>query len=145
MFAQSAAAHLLVDIKMSVNAPAFVATRQKLTYQVVADDLANDSAFGIVVTDTLPSSVAFVKASGTGWNCSESKLKVTCSAEQTVAGPNIITIDVTAPATAGPITSSVTVASLGSFDPNSANDNASATTRSEERRVGKESRSRMTT
>jgi uncharacterized repeat protein (TIGR01451 family) len=128
MIAQTAAAHLLVDIKMSVNAPAFVATRQKLTYQVIADDLANDSAFGVVVTDTLPSSVTFVKASGTGWNCSESKLKVTCSAEQIAAGPNTITIDVTAPAASGPITNSVTVTSLGSFDPNSANDNASVTT-----------------
>jgi uncharacterized repeat protein (TIGR01451 family) len=128
MIANTAAAHLLVDIRMSVNAPAFVAARQKLTYQIVADDLANDSAFGVVVTDTLPSSVAFVKASGTGWNCSESKLKVTCSAEQIAAGPNTITIDVTAPAASGPITNSVTVTSLGSFDPNSANDNASATT-----------------
>jgi uncharacterized repeat protein (TIGR01451 family) len=128
MNAESAAAHLLVDIKMSVNAPAFVATRQRLTYQVIVDDLANDSAFGVVVTDTLPPSVTFVKASGTGWNCSESKLKVTCSAEQIAAGPNTITIDVTAPAAAGSITYSVTVMSLGSFDPNSANDNASATT-----------------
>jgi uncharacterized repeat protein (TIGR01451 family) len=128
MIANTAAAHLIVDIKMSVNAPAFVAARQTLTYQVIADDLANDSAYGVVVTDTLPSSVAFVRASGTGWNCSESKLKVTCSAEQIAAGPNTITIDVTAPAASGPITNSASVTSLGSFDPNPANDNASATT-----------------
>jgi sugar lactone lactonase YvrE len=122
------AAHQIVDMKMSVTAPAFVAARAPFTYRIVADNLANDFGLGIVVTATLPASVAFVRASGTGWTCGESKLKVTCSAEQVAAGPNVITIDVTAPAASGPIVISVAVESLGSLDPNPANDSASATT-----------------
>lgn len=128
LIAGAAAAHQIVDIKMSVTAPAFVAARQRLTYQIVADDLANDSAFGVIVTSTLPSSVTFVKASGSGWSCSESKLKVTCSAEQIASGPNLITIDVNAPSASGPIVNSVTVESIGSIDPNSANNTATVTT-----------------
>jgi len=128
LIAGSAAAHQVVDIKMSINAPAFIAARQRLTYQIVADDLANDSALGVIVTTTLPPSVGFVKASGTGWSCSESKLKVTCSAEQIAAGPNIISIDVNAPAASGPIVTSVSVESIGSIDPNTTNDTATSTT-----------------
>lgn len=128
LVAGTAAAHLVVDIKMSVTAPAFAGVRQPFSYQIIADDRANDSALGVVVTSTLPSSVGFVKASGTGWSCSESKRVVTCSAEQVAAGPNLITIDVTAPSAPGPITASVKVESLGSVDPNAANDNATAAT-----------------
>src|SRR4051812_5244909 len=126
--AGTAAAHQIVDIKMSVTAPPFVAARQPFFYQVVADNRANDSALGVVVTSTLPSSIGFVKASGAGWSCSESKRVVTCSAEQVAAGPNLITIDVTAPSASGSLTASVKVESLGSVDPNTANDNATVTT-----------------
>src|SRR6476659_4315970 len=97
LIAGTAAAHLVVDVKMSVTAPAFAAARQPFSVLVVAGDLANDSALGVVVTSTLPSSVGFVKASGAGWSCSESKRVVTCSAEQIAAGPNLITIDAIAP------------------------------------------------
>jgi len=128
LIAGTAAAHLIVDIRMSVTAPAFVAARQPFSYQIIADDRANDAALGVVVTSTLPSAVGFVKASGSGWSCSESKRVVTCSAEQVAPGPNLITIDVIAPAASGPIVNSVTVESLGSVDPNAANDTAAATT-----------------
>jgi sugar lactone lactonase YvrE len=128
LVAGEAGAHLIVDVKMSVAAPAYVAARQRFSYQVTADDLANDAAFGVVVTTTLPSSVTFVRASGSGWNCAESKLKVTCGAEQLAAGPNVITIEVNAPAASGAITGNVSVTSVGSTDPNAGNDMAAATT-----------------
>lgn len=113
LIAGTAAAHQIVDIKVSVTAPAFVAAGQQFTYQIVADDLANDEAAGVVVTSTLPSSVAYVKASGTGWSCSESRLTVTCTAEEIPVGPNIITIDVTASAASGPLVDSVAVYTIG--------------------------------
>ncbi len=128
LVAGTAAAHMVVDIKMSVAAPAFVATRQPFSYLVIADNLANDSALDVVVTSTLPASVGFVKASGSGWFCSESERVVTCSAEQVAAGPNLITIDVIAPGASGPIVNSVTVESLESEDLNASNDHATATT-----------------
>jgi sugar lactone lactonase YvrE len=127
LVAGDAAAHQLVDIAMSIQAPQFVATRQPFSYRVIADNRANDSAFGAVVATTLPPGVTFGKASGTGWSCSESKLKVTCSAEEVHSGVNVITIDVTAPAARATLTASTTVTTLGSFDPTPSNDTASAT------------------
>src|SRR4051794_40748035 len=126
--AGAAAAHEIADIRMSVAAPPFAASRQPFSYLVIADNLANDHAHDVVVTSTLPSSAGFVRASGTGWICSESKAVVTCSAEEIPPERNVITIDVTAPAASGPITASVSVTSLGSVDPTPSNDTASVTT-----------------
>jgi sugar lactone lactonase YvrE len=128
LIAEAAAAHQVADVKMSVAAPAFVAARQQFTYLIVADDLTNDTAEGVVVTATLPPSVAFVRAFGTGWICNESKLTVTCSADEIDSGPNVIAIDVTAPALPGPIMMLVIVQSTESVDPNAANDTATAIT-----------------
>src|SRR5205823_15114069 len=88
LFASPALAHSIVDVAMRIEAPAFVAAQQTFSYRVIADDLANDAGFGIVVTDTLPPNVTFVDAGGSGWNCSQSKLTVSCSAEQINPGPN---------------------------------------------------------
>jgi len=126
--AGTAGAHEIADIKMSISAPAFVAARQPFSYRIIADNVANDSALDVVVTTTLPSSLGFTKASGDGWSCAESNRVVTCSAEEVGSGPSLITIDVTAPSESGLITASVTVESLGSLDPNAANDHATATT-----------------
>jgi len=128
LMARVASAHLVVDMRLSIYAPAFVASGQRISYQIGADNLANDQAFGVIVTDTLPPSVAFVKVSGVGWNCSESKLKVTCSAEALDPGRRLITIEVTAPAALGAITNTASIETLGSTDPNPANDQATAKT-----------------
>jgi uncharacterized repeat protein (TIGR01451 family) len=129
LVATAAQAHLIVDLKMSVRAPAFVAKGQPFTYDVVADDLANDNALGLVVTDTLPSTVSFVSVAAPGWNCNASKGVVTCSAEQLTPGEHVISIRVTAPSQPGAIANKVHVASLGSFDPNAANDDATGNVR----------------
>lgn len=121
-------AHMIVDIKMSVIAPAFVAVGEPFVYQVVADNLANDSAEGVVVRSTLPPSVTFVATHGSDWSCTESEHVVTCSAEQIGPGPNVIMLEVVAPSAPGPIVNSVTVESLETEDLNPANDNATATT-----------------
>src|SRR5437773_12386637 len=62
LFASPALAHSIVDVAMRIEAPAFVAAQQTFSYRVIADDLANDAGFGIVVTDTLPANVTFVDA-----------------------------------------------------------------------------------
>jgi sugar lactone lactonase YvrE len=126
--AEIGAAHEIADVRMSVAAPPFVASRQAYSYLVIADNLANDSAHDVVVTSTLPSSARFVNAAGDGWTCTESKGVVTCSAEEIPPERNVITIDITAPAASGSITASVSVTSLGSVDPNPSNDAASVTT-----------------
>src|SRR5690349_22917274 len=84
---------------MSFDVPQFIAIGQNFRYRVIADDLANDNGLGIVVTIVLPPQVKFsgVAKSDT-WKCSESRLTLTCSAEQIVPGPNPIDINVFAPA-----------------------------------------------
>src|SRR5207237_5133338 len=61
-------------------------------------------------------------------NCSTSKGVVNCSAEQLTPGVSTITILSTAPATSGQIVNNIKVTSLGSLDPNPANDTASSQT-----------------
>ncbi|HKO59421.1 MAG TPA: hypothetical protein VJ276_26370 [Thermoanaerobaculia bacterium] len=120
-------AHNLVDVAMRVEAPAFAAAQQTFTWRVIADDLANDNASGVVVTDTLPSNATFLDASGPGFNCSRSGQTVTCSAEQLTPGPHAITIRVTAPRAPATITNKVKVQSIGSFDGITSNDTATHT------------------
>ena len=123
----AAQAHLVVDVKMSIRAPAFVAPGQSFTYEVVADDLANDNAVGLVVTDTLPGGVAFTAVTAPDWSCNFSKGTVTCSAEQLTPGEHVITIRVNAPPQPGTLVNKTHVTSLGSLDPQTSNDDATST------------------
>jgi uncharacterized repeat protein (TIGR01451 family) len=112
----AAHAHLVVDMKVSVRAPAFVAAGQAFTYEVIADDLANDNAFGVVVTNTLPAGVTFVSTTAPGWSCSRSQSIVTCSAEELTPGEHVISIRVTAPSQRGALVNRAHVTSIGSVD-----------------------------
>ena len=93
----AAFAHLVVDVRMTIDAPAFVPIGQPFTYRVIADDLANDPAYGVVVTIPIPASASAPSVSADGWNCSVSSSQIRCSAEQMPPGPNAITVRLTAP------------------------------------------------
>jgi uncharacterized repeat protein (TIGR01451 family) len=121
--ASKAWAHLVVDIGVSINAPAFAPASSSLTYTVNVTDYAYDFAYGIVITDILPAGSQFVSASGAGWNCSQSKGTVMCSAESLAPGANPLSIVVKTPAS-GTARNTASVMSLGSFDPNPKNDSA---------------------
>lgn len=123
----TAAAHLVVDIGVSLRAPAFAQRASAITYQIDVADLAYDSAYGVVVTDQLGSGVRFTSVTGAGWNCSASGGMVTCSAEILAAGVSTITV-VAATPSSGSIANTVTATSLGSIDPNDTNDKATAET-----------------
>ena len=125
LLATAAEAHLIVDMKVSVRAPAFAAKGAQFTYDIVADDLANDNGIGLVVTNTLPAGAAFVSVTAPQeFNCSQSKGTVTCSAELLGPGEHAITIKATAPASPGAITTKSHVTSLGSTDIVPTNDDA---------------------
>lgn len=94
---------------------------------MVADDLANDNAFGVVVTNTLPAGVTFIGTTAPGWNCGVSKSIVTCSAEELKPGEHVIAIRVTAPSQPGTLVNKAHVTSIGSFDPVATNDDATNT------------------
>jgi DNA-binding beta-propeller fold protein YncE len=125
LLASTAHAHLVVDMKAAVRGPAFVAAGQQFTIEIVADNLANDNAFGLVVTTTLPAGVTHAGTTAPGWNCSASKSVVTCSAEELKPGEHIIAIRAVAPSQPGAQVTRVKVESIGSFDPFPNNDTAS--------------------
>ena len=127
LFATPLFAHNAVDVGMSIEVPRFAAAQSTFTYHVIADDRNNDNGLGIVVTIVLPPTVKFSRANGgTRWNCTESKLTVTCSAETIVPGPNAIDVTVIAPAATGNIHATARTESLGSVDLVSSNDTAAA-------------------
>ncbi len=116
LFAGSASAHLIVDLKVSVRAPAFVAAGQPFTYEIVVDDLANDNAIGVVMTNTLPANVTFSGTTAPGWNCTASRGFVSCSAEVLTPGEHIIAIRVTAPSQRTTLSNKAHISSLGTTD-----------------------------
>jgi uncharacterized protein DUF11/NHL repeat-containing protein len=124
LYALNVSAHLIVDVRMSITAPQFVSIQQSFTYRVTADDLANDNAYGVVVTTVLPASVKFSNVVAEGFRCNEAKLTVTCSAEQIGPGANPIDITVVAPSSAELVIAKTTVQTIGSYDPNPNNDSA---------------------
>ncbi len=109
----------------------FVAGEEASFSLVVTNNGPSHNAGGIVVTDPLPSSLQYLSATGTDWQCSEdpSTSTVTCTyaaalpaTGANVAPPITITVLVDASTT---LTSDVNVASVAStttVDPNPSND-----------------------
>ena len=127
LFARVAGAHVIVDVGVSLRAPAFAPQSSVITYKIDVSDFAYDSAYGIVVSDQLGAGLRFTSASGGGWNCSASGRTVTCSAE--IIGPGVSTITVVASApSSGTAENTASVTSLGSIDPDASNDTSTAKT-----------------
>ena len=119
-----------IDLSMAkADSPDPVDTGDPLVYTLTVTNLnATETANNVQVVDTLPAGVTFVSAVGTGWVCLEAAGTVTC--DRATAGPGAapdITITVTAPGSAGPITNTAVV-SADEFDPNLANNTAMETT-----------------
>lgn len=120
-------AHSLVDVDVVVDAPAYVAASQSFDYTVRARALAYDFALGIVVRVDLPNQVAIQNVTANGWRCDRSGQSLTCSRDELPAGTSLITIRVSAPGSPGPLQASARIESVGSFDPNPANDRSQFT------------------
>jgi len=93
-----------------------------VSYTVTIDNLGPNNASAITVTNTLPSDVTFVSASGSGWSCSNAGQTVTCTRASLNSGVTAPALTITAQVTGaitGTITDSVTVSSTtGDPDPN---------------------------
>jgi hypothetical protein len=124
----AAGAHLIVDVGLSIRAPAFAPRSSAITYKIDVSDLAYDNAYGVVVSDQLGSGTRFTSVNGQGWNCSNSGATVTCSAEILGPGVSTITVVASAPSSSGSVANTASVQSLGSIDPNALNDTATAQT-----------------
>jgi uncharacterized repeat protein (TIGR01451 family) len=100
-----------------------------LRYTLTVENLSEIDATGVGVSDQLPAGTTFVGASGSGWSCAFSEGGITCSrptlAAETTAPP--ITVDVTAPSSAGTISNSASVFS-NDPDPNEGNNTDTGST-----------------
>lgn len=82
------------------------------TYRIALGNNGVTSIGPITVTDTLPATVAFVSASGTGWTCVVSGQIVSCTTSSTL--PGLITLTVTPGANAAPSVTNNAAVSGGS-------------------------------
>jgi uncharacterized repeat protein (TIGR01451 family) len=101
-----------------------VDTGTGFTYTINAANAGPDDATGVVVTDTLPGTVAFVSASA---GCSHSAGTVTCSIGNLNSGANTSATITVTPLAAGILTNNVTIAGAEQ-DPVPGNNNDSETT-----------------
>jgi uncharacterized repeat protein (TIGR01451 family) len=107
------------------------AVGQNATYSLSVNNGGPQSAVGpITVSDTLPSGLTYVSASGTGWACSSASGVVTC----TTAGPvangvtlPAITLTVAVGAGAAPSVTNTATVSSTTFDQAPANNSSSVT------------------
>jgi large repetitive protein len=115
------------DLSIVKTGPASVTAGTNVAYTIAVSNAGPDDAVSVVMVDTLPPGVTFVSVSGAGWTCTHAgNVSVTCTRPVLTSGANapLISLVVTAPATAGPLVNRATVAS-STTDPTPAN-NASA-------------------
>ena len=98
-----------------------------LTYTVNVKNSGPANATGVVVTDTLPSSMTFVSASSSQGSCGGTAT-LTCNLGSMASGANAKVTIVVQPRTKGTYTNTVSVRSSAP-DSNAANDSASVATR----------------
>jgi uncharacterized repeat protein (TIGR01451 family) len=102
------------------DSPGRVPTGRALTYTLTVANGGPDEAIGVLVTDTLPTSVSFESATSSVGSCGESGGTVTCTLGTIGSGGGATMDIVVRPSTAGVITNTATVSSLVS-DPDPAN------------------------
>jgi hypothetical protein len=96
-----------------------------IVFTVTPSNAGPSNAANVVVSASLPAGYTINSAGGSGWSCSSSTSSTICSAANVpVGGLAAITINATAPSTAGSANATATIGS-GTSDPNSANDSAS--------------------
>ncbi len=94
---------LPIDLSIDKSLVAAVATGEKATWTITVRNAGPGADSGVVVTDPLPSSLALVSASGTGWSCTFTSGVVRCSYASAIAAgatlpPITIVTTVLAPA-----------------------------------------------
>jgi uncharacterized repeat protein (TIGR01451 family) len=118
------------DLSIVKSGPANVIARDAMTYSLSVSNAGPDAAVAVEVVDTLPAGVTFVSAAGTGWTCAnQGDVTVTCTRASLASGSTapVITLVVRAPAAAGPVVNTASVASA-TADPTPGDNSSSAPT-----------------
>ena len=118
----------LVELGLLKQLGSFDAAALRATWILsVTNNGPNASRDAIVVTDVLPSGLAFVSASGTGWACDVSGRTVTCVYAASLPVGGTVAFELVTDVTAAEGETVVNEAELsGNVDPNPDNDHSSA-------------------
>ncbi len=119
LLALPCAAHGVVDLAVRFVAPEFVAGGSTTSIDVVVDALAFDSAFGATLFISI--NETRVTGSDPAWRCTSGPELIQCTAEELTGGPHAIHLSVKVPVNASTLRALATVDSLGSVDPEPAN------------------------
>jgi len=104
-------------IASHVASPDPATTGSEMSYLITANNLGPDTATDVVLTDTLPTSVAFVRASGSGSSCSHNSGVVSCNLGNMVKNDSRVITLVVTPGTAGTIENTVVTTDRNGSDP----------------------------
>src|SRR5438309_539431 len=116
------------DLAVTKTGPATATASSPIAYTLMATNNGPSDATGVAVSDTLPAGVGFVSATSSQGTCTNASGTVTCDVGSLAnAASATITINATAPATAGAISNTATL-SGNETDLNSADNSASAST-----------------
>ncbi len=119
----------LADLSLVKSGPAAVAPSGTVTYTLAVTNSGPSDASSISVTDTLPSGVSFVSASGGGWTCANAgDTSVTCTRATLATGAtSTLEVVVVAPGQSATLVNSATVTS-STTDPDPGDNSSSAST-----------------
>ncbi len=110
------------------DAPDPVTTGGALAYTITVNNPAAIPVSAVRVVQNLPPTATYVSATGTGWTCAQAAGVVTCTRATLAANTSsTVTVNVTAPATPGNLSSTATVTS-STADPAAANNSVTQTT-----------------
>ena len=114
------------DLSLTKTAASATATSgEQISYALAVSNGGPDTAQHLTLTDTLPSGMTFVSATGDGWACTNAGAVTTCTRAQLGSGATTTVTLVATAAQSGAVTNSATVGSE-TYDPNPGNGVASA-------------------
>ncbi|WP_299873757.1 hypothetical protein [uncultured Cocleimonas sp.] len=120
------------DLNITKTATSSFSVGSNATYNIAVNNIGpNIEPGNIVVTDTLPTGLSYVSATGSGWNCSASGQNVTCTRTGNLAvgsSTSVITLTVAVGNSASPSISNTASVSGTNFDNVTENNDSTATT-----------------
>jgi hypothetical protein len=114
------------DLGISVSGPASAGVSGNISYTITVTNAGPDSALNVTLGDFIDDGT-MTSLTGSGWNCFTSPAGGTCTMANFAPGTSTLTALVTAPAAAGAIHTSASIASPTN-DPNGTNNETAATT-----------------
>jgi uncharacterized repeat protein (TIGR01451 family) len=114
----------MADLSLTASAPARTGPRTAIPYTFTVHNAGPEAALGVTLTDALPAGLSLRSATASQGTCSGT----TCALGNLAAGGNATVTVTAASSRRGTVANGATVADALPFDPNRANNSASAST-----------------